>query len=114
MGEQNKKTDEDQVEEEALKAFANRAYEVLREVVAEAYTEGVANGAYSSAHEAFADLLQSVDEIKAHVWALPSQRDLIVMERDFQKLASKALRSILDVCRGGDLPFNPEGKEREA
>lgn len=54
-----------------------------------------------SAREGFAVLLEEVDELKAHVWANQSQRDLAAMRKEAVQVAAMAARFIIEVCDGG-------------
>lgn len=51
-----------------------------------------------SAHEAYAVILEELDEFKAEVWK--QQRDPVAMRRELVQLAAMAVRAIIDL----DLP----------
>lgn len=51
-----------------------------------------------SAHEAFAILLEEVDELKAHVWTNQKARQLFAMRREALQVAAVALRFAAEVC----------------
>ena len=53
---------------------------------------------YNSPHEAFAILLEEVDELKAHVWKHQRTRDLEAMRREAVQVAAVALRFVSEVC----------------
>ena len=55
-------------------------------------------GAFHSAHEAYAVLLEEVDELKAHVWAKQSQRDYQAMRREAIQVAAMALAFAVEIC----------------
>lgn len=55
----------------------------------------------NSAHEGFAVLLEEVDELKAHVWAKQSKRDLAEMRKEAVQVAAMAARFVVEVCDGG-------------
>jgi hypothetical protein len=114
MSELGEKKEEDPSDRDLIE-FAAGANKILEGVVTESYVLGVSNGPYHSAHESFADLLETMDQIKGHVFTQPSHRDLLMMDRDLSLLASKVLRMILDICRGGDITYDPgeEGKSAE-
>lgn len=52
----------------------------------------------NSAHEAYAVLLEEVDELKAHVWTNQKRRDLDGMRQEAVQVAAMAVRFIRDVC----------------
>lgn len=53
---------------------------------------------FHSAHEAFAILLEEVDELKAHVWTNQKRRDLRAMRKEATQIAAMATRFALEVC----------------
>lgn len=55
----------------------------------------------NSAHEAYAVLLEEVDELKAHVWTNQKRRDIEAMREEAIQVAAMAVRFIRDVCDGG-------------
>ena len=52
----------------------------------------------NSAHEAYAVLLEEVDELKEHVWTNQKRRDMQAMRREAVQTAAMAVRFIRDVC----------------
>jgi hypothetical protein len=52
----------------------------------------------NSAHEAYAVLLEEVDELKAHVWTNQKRRDLAAMRKEAIQVAAMAVRFVRDVC----------------
>lgn len=55
-------------------------------------------GDMNSAHEAFAVLLEEVDELKAHVWTKQKNRDLEKMRNEAKQVAAMAIRFMVEVC----------------
>lgn len=53
---------------------------------------------YNSAHEAFGVLLEEVDELKRHVWAKQSKRDLAAMRAECLDVAAVAIRFAAETC----------------
>ncbi len=53
---------------------------------------------FYNAHEAFATLLEEVDELKAHVWMKQGKRDLKAMRSECLDVALVALRMAAEVC----------------
>ena len=74
----------------------------IRSVAFEATTEVMMAmekwGAFNSAHEGFAVLLEEVDELKAHVWTNQKRRDLEAMRKEAIQVAAMAMRFALEVC----------------
>jgi hypothetical protein len=56
--------------------------------------------AMNSAHEAYAVLLEEVDELKAHVWTNQKRRDIAAMRKEAIQVAAMAVRLIRDICDG--------------
>lgn len=56
--------------------------------------------AMNSAHEAYAVLLEEVDELKAHVWTNQKRRDIPAMRQEAIQVAAMAVRLIRDICDG--------------
>lgn len=53
---------------------------------------------FNSAHEAFAVLLEEVDELKACVWTNQKRRDLRAMRKEAMQVAAMAVRFMTEVC----------------
>ena len=56
------------------------------------------NGAFNSAHEGYAVLLEELEELKCWVWQKRCDRDHAAMAREAIQVAAMALRFITDVC----------------
>jgi hypothetical protein len=54
----------------------------------------------NSAHEAYAVLLEEVDELKTHVWTNQKRRDIEAMRAEAIQVAAMAVRFVRDVCDG--------------
>lgn len=52
----------------------------------------------NSAHEAYAVLLEEVDELKEHVWTNQKRRDMQAMRKEAIQTAAMAVRFVRDVC----------------
>jgi hypothetical protein len=55
----------------------------------------------NSAHEAYAVLLEEVDELWAHVKTNQNRRDIPAMRQEAVQVAAMAVRFVRDVCDGG-------------
>ena len=67
--------------------------------VQEEYERAISiNSPFNSAHEAYAVLLEEVDELKAEVWKNKISRDPQAMRKEAVQVAAIALRFIHDVC----------------
>ncbi len=56
-------------------------------------------GAFASAHEGYAVILEELDELKAEVWKNRKTRDVAKMRAEACQVAAMALRFMVDVCR---------------
>jgi hypothetical protein len=54
----------------------------------------------NSAHEAYAVLLEEVDELKSHIWTNQKRRDIAEMRKEAIQVAAMAVRLIRDICDG--------------
>lgn len=77
-------------------------YDKMREAVEAALAEAVNGysmwGANNSAHEAYAVLLEEVDELWDHVKTKQPRRDLTGMRKEAVQVAAMALRFAAEVC----------------
>jgi NTP pyrophosphatase (non-canonical NTP hydrolase) len=55
----------------------------------------------NSAHEAYAVLLEEVDELWEHVKTKQSKRDIPAMRKEALQVAAMAIRFARDICDGG-------------
>ncbi len=53
---------------------------------------------HNSAHEAYAVLLEEMDELKAHVWMNQKKRNLEAMKEEAIQVAAMAIRFAAEVC----------------
>ena len=74
---------------------------VLWEIGAEVQTAEDQWPPMNSAHEAYAVLLEEVDELWEHVKTKQSKRDIPAMRREALQVAAMAVRFARDVCDGG-------------
>ena len=72
--------------------------DVLAEIGAEVASAEDKWPPLNSAHEAYAVLLEEVDELKEHVWTNQKRRDLTAMRHEAVQTAAMAVRFIRDVC----------------
>jgi len=77
------------------------ASHILKEVEEEVVRARSLWPAFNSAHEAYAVLLEEVDELKAHVWTNQKKRDLEEMRKEAIQVAAMAVRFALDICDEG-------------
>lgn len=57
-------------------------------------------GPMHSAHDAFAHILEEVDELKAHVWTKQKDRDLDKMRAEAVQVAAMAVKMIEVIDKG--------------
>jgi hypothetical protein len=72
--------------------------EAFNDIANEADSGNEKWGAFNSAHEGFAVLLEEVEELKAHVWTKQHHRDLKAMRKEAMQVAAMALRFMTEVC----------------
>jgi hypothetical protein len=56
------------------------------------------NGAFNSAHEGYAVILEELDELKEEVWKKASKRDPANMVKEATQVGAMALRFLIDVA----------------
>jgi hypothetical protein len=56
-------------------------------------------GAFASAHEGYAVILEELDELKAEIWKNQKVRDVTKMRAEACQVAAMAIRFMVDVCR---------------
>ena len=74
------------------------ALEVLGEVGGELSRAEDLFPPFHSAHEAYATLLEEVDELWDEVKKNPAKRDLIALRKEAIQVAAMAVRFVRDVC----------------
>lgn len=82
-------------------AGASRLQALLGQVGAEVMTAEAKWPPMNSAHEAYAVLLEEVDELWEHVKTNQAKRDIPAMRKEALQVAAMALRFVRDVCDGG-------------
>lgn len=92
--------------------------DILRSVSDEVERAQSIYGAFASGHEAYAVLLEEVDELKAEVWKSPKKRDYAAMEKEAMQVAAMAVRLILEIAKPqisdqfrADRGYNPPNAE---
>ena len=55
-------------------------------------------GAFASAHEGYAVLLEEMDELKDEVWKSPSKRDYPAMAHEACQVAAMAIRLMIEIA----------------
>lgn len=55
------------------------------------------HGPFNSAHEAYAIILEELDEFKAQVWKKPANRDPGNMREELVQIAAMATRAAMDL-----------------
>lgn len=70
---------------------------VLAEVGSEVKRANAKHAPMNSAHEAYAVLLEEVDEFKEQVWKQQKNRDLEEMRNELIQVAAMAVRAICDL-----------------
>lgn len=78
--------------------FLRPSGDVLAAVGAELARAREHHGPMASAHEAYAVILEELDEFKAHVWMKQSKRDLAAMRAELIQLAAMAIRAVEDLA----------------
>jgi hypothetical protein len=72
-------------------------HETLEAVSAEVVRATKLHAPLNSAHEAYAVILEELDEFKAEVWKKRSERDPSAMRAELIQLAAMAVRAIQDL-----------------
>lgn len=80
----------------------------LTAVIAEYKRATTIHGPMRSAHEAYAILLEEVDELWDEIKKRPSARDVEAMRSEAIQIGAMALRFLVDVC-GEPAPTGEEG-----
>jgi hypothetical protein len=85
---------------EAL-AKANQLRALMAQIAGEVACAEASWPPMNSAHEAYAVLLEEVDELWDHVKTSQKKRDIPAMRAEAIQVAAMAVRFIRDVCDGG-------------
>ena len=72
--------------------------EALRAVSDEVQRAQSIYGAFASAHEGYAVLLEEMDELKDEVWKSPSKRDYDAMMKEACQVAAMAIRLMIEIA----------------
>lgn len=80
---------------------AHPIYDIAHEAAEEAAIAANKWPPMNSAHEAYAVLLEEVDELWDHVKTNQTKRDVAAMRKEAIQVAAMALRFAHDVCDGG-------------
>lgn len=72
--------------------------EAMRAVSDEVQRAQSIYGAFASAHEGYAVLLEEMDELKDEVWKSPSKRDYGAMAREACQVAAMAVRLMIEIA----------------
>ncbi len=79
--------------------FAEIEYAVMVDRVKDELAHAILNWPpHNSAHEAYAVLLEEMDELKAHVWMNQKKRNLEAMKEEAIQVAAMAIRFAAEVC----------------
>jgi hypothetical protein len=70
---------------------------VVSDVVAELFRAREQHAPLNSAHEAYAVILEELEEFKLHVWMKQSARDPFAMRNELIQIAAMALRTVIDL-----------------
>lgn len=77
--------------------FLRPSGDVLAAVGSELERARLEHAPMASAHEAFAVILEELDEFKLEVWKKRSERDLVAMRAELIQLAAMAVRAVEDL-----------------
>ncbi len=79
----------------STRAYADASDDILAEVFRAKF---IWPRNFASAHEGYAVVLEEMDELKAHVWAKQSERDLVEMRKEAIQAAAMLLRFAAECC----------------
>lgn len=80
-----------------MKMQSEKIYDVIGAVAVECERAMSKHGSLSSAHEAYAVMLEEFDEYKAEVWKKSELRDKYNMRTELTQLAAMCVRTIIDL-----------------
>ncbi len=71
--------------------------EAIRKIIREYKRASEMNGAFHTAHEGYAVILEELDELKAEVWKKRSKRSPQRMTKEATQVAAMAFRFMVDL-----------------
>ena len=81
-----------------MSAEQERAELAISLIIKEFAAATAANGAFHSAHEGFAVILEELDELKEEVWKKARNRDPDAMIKEAKQVGAMAMRFLVDVA----------------
>lgn len=83
--------------------MSNQVRTIFKEIAEELESARASHGPLNSPHEAYAVMLEELDEYKEWVWMKSSKRNQKKMRAELVQLAAMAIRTILDVHPTGPI-----------
>lgn len=78
--------------------YDNRLERAISLIIEELAKATAANGAFASAHEGYAIMLEEMDELKGEVWKNNRKRDYGAMRSEAIQVAAMAIRFLVDIA----------------